>query len=104
MSIIEPSLICHKTHIPHPSKDLDSAFIYLSKSPANLLVSFSLYLICSALYNPFQFVISFSVQSPPKIVKQPPTDELLFQVKSRPDENDKPFIIECEADGEPAPE
>merc|ERR1719328_224267 len=44
------------------------------------------------------------VQSPPRIVKQPPTDELLFQVKSRPDENDKPFIIECEADGEPAPE
>ena len=26
-----------------------------------------------------------------------------FQVKSRADENDKPFIIECEADGEPAP-
>jgi hypothetical protein len=45
----------------------------------------------------------FSVQSPPRIIKQPPTDELLFQVKSRADENDKPFIIECEADGEPAP-
>ena len=44
------------------------------------------------------------IQSPPRIVKQPPTDQLLFQVKSRPDENDKPFIIECEADGEPAPE
>ena len=43
------------------------------------------------------------VQSPPRIIKQPPTDELLFQVKSRADENDKPFIIECEADGEPAP-
>ena len=47
---------------------------------------------------------SFTVQSPPKIIKQPPTDELLFQVKSRADESDKPFIIECEADGEPAPE
>ena len=45
----------------------------------------------------------FLVQSPPRIIKQPPTDELLFQVKSRADENDKPFIIECEADGEPAP-
>jgi hypothetical protein len=43
------------------------------------------------------------VQSPPYIIKQPPTDELLFQVKSRADENDKPFVIECEADGEPAP-
>jgi hypothetical protein len=47
---------------------------------------------------------AFSVQSPPKIIKQPPTDELLFQVKTRADESDKPFIIECEADGEPAPE
>ena len=46
---------------------------------------------------------SFSVQSPPYIIKQPPTDELLFQVKSRADENDKPFVIECEAEGEPAP-
>ena len=46
---------------------------------------------------------SISVQSPPYIIKQPPTDELLFQVKSRADENDKPFVIECEAEGEPAP-
>ena len=49
------------------------------------------------------FINPFPVQSPPRIIKQPPTDELLFQVKSRPDENDKPFIIECEADGEPTP-
>jgi len=45
------------------------------------------------------------VQSPPYIVKQPPgNEELLFQVKSRQDENDKPFVIECEAEGEPGPE
>ena len=51
------------------------------------------------------FVCIFAVvQSPPKIIKQPPTDELLFQVKTRADDKDKPFIIECEADGEPAPE
>ena len=51
------------------------------------------------------FVYIFAVvQSPPKIIKQPPTDELLFQVKTRADDKDKPFIIECEADGEPAPE
>ncbi|XP_034235912.1 neuroglian isoform X2 [Thrips palmi] len=43
------------------------------------------------------------VQSPPRIVKQPPTDELLFQVVTQQNENDKPFIIECEAEGEPAP-
>ena len=48
-------------------------------------------------------IIFFSVHSPPQIIKQPPTDELLFQVKSRQDENDKPFIIECEANGEPTP-
>ena len=45
----------------------------------------------------------FSVQSPPYIIKQPPTDEVLFKVKARADENDKPFVIECEAEGEPAP-
>jgi hypothetical protein len=44
-----------------------------------------------------------TVQSPPRIVKQPPTDELLFQVAQQQNENDKPFIIECEAEGEPAP-
>uniref|UniRef100_A0A0A9ZCK9 Neuroglian n=1 Tax=Lygus hesperus TaxID=30085 RepID=A0A0A9ZCK9_LYGHE len=43
-------------------------------------------------------------QSPPYIVKQPPTDELLFQVYSQTEViNDKPFLIECEAEGEPAP-
>ncbi|KAG8240342.1 hypothetical protein J437_LFUL000817 [Ladona fulva] len=43
------------------------------------------------------------IQSPPRIVKQPPTDEVLFQVAVQQIENDKPFIIECEAEGEPAP-
>ncbi|XP_031336931.1 neuroglian isoform X2 [Photinus pyralis] len=43
------------------------------------------------------------IPSPPRIVKQPPTDEVLFQVGSGDDENDKPFYIECEAIGEPAP-
>ena len=47
--------------------------------------------------------IFIPVQSPPYMVKQPPKDEVLFQVKSRVDENDKPFVIECEAEGEPAP-
>jgi len=37
------------------------------------------------------------------MIKQPPTDEVLFKVKARADENDKPFVIECEAEGEPAP-
>lgn len=42
------------------------------------------------------------VPSPPRIVKQPPTDEVLFQVGD--DQNDKPFFIECEAAGDPAPQ
>ncbi|KAG0724446.1 Neuroglian [Chionoecetes opilio] len=41
---------------------------------------------------------------PPMMTKQPPpNDEILFFVTSRPDQNDKPFLIECEAEGEPAP-
>lgn len=43
------------------------------------------------------------IQSPPRMVKQPPTDEQLFQVAQQQNENDKPFLIECEAEGEPAP-
>ncbi|XP_012275891.1 neuroglian isoform X2 [Orussus abietinus] len=44
------------------------------------------------------------IQSPPRISKQPPTDEQLFQVaQAKVNENDKPFLIECEAEGEPAP-
>jgi neuronal cell adhesion protein len=42
------------------------------------------------------------IHSPPRIIKQPPTDEILFQV-AQTGENDKPFVIECEAEGEPAP-
>lgn len=43
------------------------------------------------------------IQSPPRIMKQPPTDELLFQVATQQNENDRPFIIECEAEGVPEP-
>ena len=45
----------------------------------------------------------FSVQSPPYIVKQPQTKEVYFMVKTHPDENEKPFVIQCEAEGEPPP-
>ena len=48
--------------------------------------------------------VSFPVSSPPLIIKQPPTDIILFQVAQRVDENNKPFIIECEADGTPEPQ
>lgn len=41
--------------------------------------------------------------SPPRIIKQPPPDELLFKVAQQSKESDKPFIIECEADGNPPP-
>lgn len=44
------------------------------------------------------------IKYPPMMTKQPPpNDEILFHVASRQDENDKPFLIECEAEGEPAP-
>ncbi|KAK0095060.1 hypothetical protein PV326_009321 [Microctonus aethiopoides] len=57
-----------------------------------------LIIIASALY------ASADIQSPPRITKQPPTDELLFQVAhSSLHENEKPFIIECDAEAEPAP-
>ncbi|XP_014473407.1 PREDICTED: neuroglian isoform X2 [Dinoponera quadriceps] len=43
-----------------------------------------------------------SINSPPRIFKQPPSDEILFQVSQKKiNENDKPFVIECEAEGEP---
>lgn len=42
------------------------------------------------------------IHSPPRITKQPIAEEMLFQVAQYGD-TDKPFIIECEAEGEPAP-
>ncbi|VVC24599.1 Hypothetical protein CINCED_3A009632 [Cinara cedri] len=52
----------------------------------------------------FLFLVTTTsiIQSPPRIVKESP-DELLFQVATQQNENDKPFVIECEAEGEPAP-
>lgn len=67
-------------------------------------MSFILNLIRVSLYTLVaSTVVVNAVPSPPRIVKQPPTDELLFQVATQQNENDKPFIIECEAEGEPAP-
>ena len=56
------------------------------------------------LENLVSCIFLFPVQSPPLITKQPPTSELLFQVAQvSKNENEKPFLIECEAEGEPAP-
>lgn len=41
---------------------------------------------------------------PPRITKQPAPGELLFKVAQQNKESDNPFIIECEADGQPEPE
>ncbi|XP_050425383.1 neuroglian isoform X2 [Adelges cooleyi] len=61
-------------------------------------------LLCTTALLCIYLATSTSItQSPPRIVKQPAVDELLFQVASQQNENDKPFIIECEAEGEPAP-
>lgn len=43
-----------------------------------------------------------AVPTPPQITKQPPTDQILFKVANLND-NESPFLIQCEADGEPAP-
>jgi len=43
------------------------------------------------------------VQSPPSIIKEPSDYEILFQVATDQYSNDKPFTIDCEAEGEPAP-
>ncbi|XP_055389959.1 neuroglian-like [Condylostylus longicornis] len=50
------------------------------------------------------FHYPFLINSPPKIIKQPPTDELLFKVAQQSKESDKPFLIECEAEGNPDPQ
>lgn len=60
---------------------------------------------CHTLSLSFLLFLYFSLDnSPPRITKQPPTDELLFKVAQQNKESDKPFIIECEADGQPEPE
>uniref|UniRef100_T1J165 Neuroglian n=1 Tax=Strigamia maritima TaxID=126957 RepID=T1J165_STRMM len=48
----------------------------------------------------------FPVPSPPTISKHPilpPSDYLLFQIAVNQDEKEKPFALECEANGEPMP-
>ena len=43
------------------------------------------------------------VPHPPMMIKQP-EHEQLFQVAQSQDETDKPFVLECEAEGTPEPE
>ncbi|KAH8344677.1 hypothetical protein KR067_003077 [Drosophila pandora] len=45
-----------------------------------------------------------TTNSPPRIIKQPAPGDLLFKVAQPNKESDNPFIIECEADGQPEPE
>ena len=50
------------------------------------------------------FFIFITAHSPPLMTKQPANGESLFQVSTNTNnENEKPFIVECEAEGEPAP-
>ncbi|KAL4121128.1 hypothetical protein QTP88_013693 [Uroleucon formosanum] len=53
----------------------------------------------------FLFLVTTSsiIQSPPRIVKESITDEVLFQVATVQNQNVRPFVIDCEAEGEPAP-
>lgn len=41
------------------------------------------------------------VGSPPKIVKEPLLSELLFKVATHQNVIDEPFVLDCEAEGEP---
>lgn len=43
------------------------------------------------------------IDSPPSMIRQPPSDGVLFQVVTGQDEKEKPFILECEATGNPEP-
>lgn len=43
------------------------------------------------------------VPFPPTIIKQPPHEQL-YQVAQTQDEKDNPFMLECEAQGNPEPE
>jgi hypothetical protein len=44
----------------------------------------------------------YCVQSPPTIIKQPPYEQL-YQVAQSTDETDRPFMLDCEAKGDPEP-
>lgn len=47
--------------------------------------------------------VQAQVPHPPMMIKQP-DHEQLFQVAQSQDETDKPFVLECEAEGTPEPE
>ncbi|CAH1721316.1 neuroglian-like [Aphis gossypii] len=53
----------------------------------------------------FLFLVTASslIQSPPRIVNEPYSDEVLFQVATVENQQVKPFVIKCEAEGLPAP-
>uniref|UniRef100_A0A182MVY8 Uncharacterized protein n=1 Tax=Anopheles culicifacies TaxID=139723 RepID=A0A182MVY8_9DIPT len=63
---------------------------------SQLLLAFVIVLMLNVL------TVHSLIHSPPRIIKQPPPDEMLFQVAQQ-GESDKPFLIECEAEGEPTP-
>ncbi|XP_067134439.1 neuroglian-like [Centruroides vittatus] len=50
-----------------------------------------------------EFQYSPTFQYPPTMMKQPPHEQL-YQVAQNEDEYDKPFVLDCEANGNPEPE
>ncbi|XP_072402219.1 neuroglian-like isoform X2 [Diabrotica undecimpunctata] len=58
------------------------------------------YFVILSLY--LGFAVSERI-SPPLIVKGPPSDELLFEVPEHKDDDSRPIILNCEAEGFPAP-
>lgn len=64
--------------------------------------SISLVFVLMLNYLGLNHAISALITSPPKIIKQSKDNEILFQVASLGD-TEKSLILECEAEGEPAP-
>ncbi|UYV67407.1 CHL1 [Cordylochernes scorpioides] len=59
-------------------------------------------LVSVVLWSPVHSQSAVTVPFPPTIIKQPPYEQL-YQVAQTADEPDKPFTLECEAQGNPEP-
>lgn len=69
-----------------------------SKRCCSSLVAWTCVLVALQLAAPSHAI----VPSPPTMVKQPPHEQL-YQISQGADEPEKPFMLECEAQGSPEP-
>ncbi|GAB6021405.1 hypothetical protein CHUAL_004014 [Chamberlinius hualienensis] len=73
------------------------------KSPSSSLHLAAAIVVTLMVISHWPEYCSAEIDYPPTIIRQPPADSLLFQVVTGPDEKEKPFILECEATGNPSP-